>query len=439
MREKKDIWIEAACVAVSFLIYFSLSCFLPIDLAPDEHMRYLVPDYIYRHHALPSGMDFEIIDAKLGFSYGFTPYLPSILSAVFMQLVSVVTKKEAALLVAARFVSVLAATGAEWLSFRLGRYLFEKRESRLLFAVCIGFLPQFVFLAAYLNNDAFTVFVVMLICYAWLYGKEHHWNNKACLFLAVGIGICALTYYNAYGWILFSVCYYFWTIWKDETITRKWYHAITHGCLIAGVVLLIAGWFFVRNAILYHGDFLGMNTMYALGEQYAMDGYKPSERKLFLDGSRSVWNMLWDMKWLKESTDSFFAVFGYMNIYAPGVFYIIYRVVAVTGLGGFLYGLCHKSAKKDDIPLYVCGFFCAVIPLALSIHYSYQIDYQPQGRYLMSALPVFALVLTQGIQWLDERLLKGKGKLVIAFCAVWFAMFVMIYITTMIPELYLGV
>lgn len=46
MREKKDIWIEAACVAVSFLIYFSLSCFLPIDLAPDEHMRYLVPDYI---------------------------------------------------------------------------------------------------------------------------------------------------------------------------------------------------------------------------------------------------------------------------------------------------------------------------------------------------------------------------------------------------------
>ena len=53
------------------------------------------------------------------------------------------------------------------------------------------------------------------------------------------------------------------------------------GLFILVIVCVIALWWFIRNAILYHGDFLGRETSSACAELYARAKYKPSNSKTF--------------------------------------------------------------------------------------------------------------------------------------------------------------
>ena len=43
-----------------------------------------------------------------------------------------------------------------------------------------------------------------------------------------------------------------------------------------------------------------------------------------------------------------------------------------------------------------------MIPIVLSIKYSYSIDYQPQGRYIMSILIPIALFMSIGYEYFSE-------------------------------------
>lgn len=436
--KKVQPWAELGIVLASFILYFSLSCFLPVDLAPDEYMRYEVTDYVFKHHELPVGSAEEIRNPIWGFSYAFTPYLPSILAAGVMGIVSLFGGNGVALTIASRFISVLAATGCTWLGLSIGKKIFPKWSSSLLYTLSISVLPQFVFLSAYLNNDAPAVFSAMLILFCWLIGKEKHWDYKSCILLGVGISLCALTYYNAYAWILCSVIYFAYTVLTDKSLQSKWKHLLTRGGIVTLVVLLLAGWFFIRNAVLYDGDFLGMDASKICGELYAQEEYKPSNRATFENMGKSIWDMLNETEWFDRSVDSFFAVFGYMNIFVSQRYYDFYRVILGIGLVGFLWGCIRTKAKGDGV-LYLCCVICMVTPVILSAVNSYSSDYQQQGRYFMPALPALVLLTTKGYSWIEETFKLKKPLLTLFICLAWFASFARLFVKVMVPQLYLGI
>lgn len=438
-KQRKQRLAQWLIILTVFLIYFSLSCFLPIYKAPDEIMRYDVSAYIAEHHRLPVGSDEEIINELWGFSYAFTPYLPSLLAAGIMEIVSVFSSDAVVMVIASRFINVLAAACCVRLGFRIGEKLFPKAESRFLYSVFIGFLPQIAFLSAYLNNDVFAVFASMLILLGWLYGKERHWNYKSCLFLGFAISLCALTYYNAYAWIACSVLYYFGTVLQDESIENKWKYAIGHGCVIGLTVLALAGWFFIRNAALYEGDFLGINAQKACGELYAVEALKPSNRMTWASEGKTIWNMLMETEWISYSAKSFFACFGALDIWVSAKYYLCYGGLMCTAAAGFAYGCLKRKGKCENRLLYICCALCMVIPVILSAYNSYSNDYQAQGRYLMPALPALVLCVTKGYQQIDGMLGKRRQYTAIAACTLWLLCFVMIFIKVMVPQLYIGI
>ena len=45
---------------------------------------------------------------------------------------------------------------------------------------------------------------ISIIIYLWILGLESNWKTKHCILLGLAVGFCALTYYNAYGYILCS-------------------------------------------------------------------------------------------------------------------------------------------------------------------------------------------------------------------------------------------
>lgn len=206
MINKNKFYIIGTLILFLFLFYCSTK--LCMNVAPDEYMRYDIPLFIYNHSYLPKGDEKEILNAIWGFSYGFTPYLPSIISFFFMKIASIFTTTPVHLLIAARLTSVLAGALTFFVCCKIGEEIFNHKMTIYLFAIFVSLLPQFMYLSLYLNNDSFSIFTTALIVYGWIKGIKTNWNCKWCIFLGVAIGLCALTYYNAYGFILCSIIVY---------------------------------------------------------------------------------------------------------------------------------------------------------------------------------------------------------------------------------------
>lgn len=323
--------LKILIVVIAFVIYFTWSCSQPYNSAPDEEMKYDICKYIVKHNALPHGGDSEVRNPIWGISYGFTPILSYIISALFIKIVMIFTQNEFAFVVAARFASVLFNTLTVFITIKISEKLF-KGIYKWLFVIMIAFLPQFAFLGSYINNDSLALFSISIIIYSWLLGINEKWNNKACILLGVGIGICALSYYNAYGYILISI---FLFIISNFLINQKLEikDILKKGFIIAGISFIIAGWWFIRNAVIYEGDFLGLRTESEYGEKYAMEDYKPSLKKTPQNTGKTLWIMLKDMRWLKSTYFSFIGIFGYMYILIP---YIIYAGYFILYLFAFI-------------------------------------------------------------------------------------------------------
>ena len=135
-----------------------------------------------------------------------------------------------------------------------------------MLATFCGFLPQFLFLSSYQNNDSFAVFTVALIIYFWLKGLKNRWRLSTCIGLGISCGLCALSYYNAYVFLLTTILLFFMSllIYKEKLakILKK-------ALLVFAAAFLVGGWFFIRNAVLHDGDFLGMRTIQESAEEHA--------------------------------------------------------------------------------------------------------------------------------------------------------------------------
>ena len=276
MNKKDYYWAKYMLIFGFFCISFGTSIFLKTEHAPDEAMRMLIPEYIVSHHALPNGMEEAVRHPLWGFSYALYPYLTALISAIFMDIAALFNGSAAVLLTAARLTSVLSGTGTLIVVFLIGEELFERRESALLGGIFVGFLPQFVFLSCYVNNDSFAVFTVALIIYFWIRGMKSAFCKKDCIGLGAGCGLCALSYYNAYAYLLCSILLFFALMIHFRKPAKE---IFAKALLVFAIAFLIGGWFFIRNAVIHDGDLLGMRTTKESASLYATEEYKPENRQ----------------------------------------------------------------------------------------------------------------------------------------------------------------
>lgn len=75
-------------------------------------------------------------------------------------------------------------------------------------------------------------------------------------------------------------------------------------------MLILAGWWFVRNYFLYDGDILGLKTQDQYAEHYAMDILKPSNRRTYQNQGYSMVYMLFRSDWAASVLKSFIGVLG---------------------------------------------------------------------------------------------------------------------------------
>ena len=428
--------------AVLFGLCLAAAMFLDYTKTPDEIMRMRIPRFIYEHGYLPNGDEPELLEGfPFGFSYGYSPYLPSLVSVVFMKIASLFQAGEYGLLVAARMVNVLSGVGIFVVCILLGMRLFDKKAKAYLFACLCAFLPQLIFLSGYLNNDSPSVFATALVALFWVSGMERRWDKVSCVKLGVSLGILALTYYNAYGFILMSIVIFCVSCYKMRGGLRQ---MLLRGILVFCVAMLVGGWFFVRNPVIHDGDFIGMKTMYESGEKYGAEEWKMSNRKTPQNEGKTLYETFFEEylpedNWFGYTAKSFVGIFGAMQYHLSQNTYIFYFVFLI-GFGGF--GLLAALVRQVRSGTWQSGILllsfiaCMIIPFFLSMYYTYTIDYQSQGRYVISiVIPVMYFVVN-GIQKMTQLLrIRGKGETAVyaLITCVWLGFTMYAYFFVLVP------
>lgn len=435
-EQEKDRLREAVFLVFVFVFIFLWAVIQPLNASPDEEMRYQVVQYICNHGSLPDGRDPEVQNALWGTSYAFSPYLSYIVGAGFAKLAGLFTDNAQVLLMAARMVNILLGTLTAWFALRIGKRCFG-RHGAYLFATLVCFLPGAVFIHSYVNMDSLALCSTAWIVYCWIKACQDGWSGRLCAELAAALSLCVMSYYNAYGWLLCSALFFAvsWLRCRKEQWDYK--GMLKLGFLVLGIVFVLTGWWFIRNAILYDGDFLARSVSAEFAELHAAEEYKPSNHITPQKLGMSLAGMIvwvpgnWQHNWLITVLISFIGTFGFMDIFMPYAWskaYIFF--FALGGAGVFLKGLtCFRVAKtqikrsvnknpqgsvrtvvayKNKVWnmrhwMHVCMVLAAAIPWILLLYYAYCSDFQAQGRYIMPLLIPLMYFVTLGIQnWLER-------------------------------------
>lgn len=433
------------------IIGLSLLLKQPFGNPPDEYNRYLVTKYIADNNTLPNGYDEAIRIDGYGFSYAFQPILPYMLQGYAMKFINLFTDSPQALLYTARVVNLLFGLITAWIVLLLSRQWFRNRGAGWIFAFLTTFLPQSIFVHTYVNTDSCCMLSIAIMLYALTQGLKDSFSARSCIILAAGIILCALSYYNAYGYIL--SCILIFTAFFIHTADGKpVFHVkdfLKKGLFISALVLAGIAWWFIRSALLYDGDFLGLRSRDACAALYAVQGFRPDSRVTWQSQGFSILDMIRESNFITLSGMSFISMYGPMTIatslwvyrFYKGLFYtgilmcvlIPGRKTSVSGPSFLMAGTSGKARPAGrrrglEIFCHINMVFCMLMPFILSLIYSYATDYQPQGRYLLPALLPLCFYAVRGLEKLWElslplrdrvRLPGWTGKLLsLLFCAV---------------------
>ncbi len=467
-KDRERFW-EAGYLVLIGLFLFAWAVIQPIEFSPDEQMRYRVVDYIFRHNALPHGGDPEVLDPSWGISYAFYPMLSYMVSYVFMKLVSIFTNNSHAILVAARMAEVSFGVGTAYFTMKIAKRAFDGPYRRM-FVCLVTLLPGAFVLFTYVNCDGLSLLATAMLIYAWVLGLTDGWSKRTCLFTGVGVSVCALSYYNAYGVILATIVVFVLSILFCGEKRWNFKKMFARGLLITGVFVSLAGWWFVRNYLLYDGDVLALDVTTEYAEKYAEEARKPSNSYTFQENPNvNVIDMLYYQavnhphNWTMMVYYSFIGAFGYMNFWLPEWIGKVFMVFFLIGLLGVLMQLrrlfylrktffdeekllCGKKVKvrffyrpdrwqKQGV-FHIGMMITLIIPNLLNIYNSYVQDYQPQGRYSMPMLIPLMYFMTLGYRRLFGKSEKGQKAAKIfclTVCICMAALIIYSYFGQMIP------
>ncbi len=412
----KEKYFKIAFIILAFVLALTWAIIQPNNDGPDEAMKMDICKYIAKHGSLPHGGDPEVRQPMWGISYGFTPILSYIFAGIFIKIAKVFTQDIHIIYIAGRLVSVICYTLMCMVNIKIAEKLFKNIYYKWSFIILSCMLPQLIFLGSYINNDSLALFSISIIIYSWIIGLEKKWNIRSCIILSIGLALCALSYYNAYGYILTSAILFIASYFINKTENNKIdiKNMFKKGFLIVGITFLLCGWWFIRSAIIYNGDFLGLRTTEEYAQKYAIEELKPSNRDTDQNSNRSLKYMLVNRQWIRSTVKSFIAMFGPMRFQMGTKFYMLYLTIFTVGILGYIanfYKFKHikdmKENKNKGLLEIIFGINI-IIPIILSIYYSYCSDFQPQGRYIMPIVMPFMYFVVSGLENIIEKFIKNE-------------------------------
>jgi len=242
-----------------------------------------------------------------------------------------------------RLLSVFLGAGTVFVTYRLALEIFPDHEHLAVGAAAINaFIPQFLFISGSVNNDNLVTFLASLalllisrITHHVSRFTFHDWSLDIgnwildigyWILLGFVLGLACLSKLSGLGLLILTAI-----ILIVEAYRRRSARPLVGGMIALAVVVVIAGWWYVRNWTLY-GDPTGLNTMLEVVGR----GSPPSNLS-------ELWG---EFRGLRMS---FWALFGWLSILvAPAAYAILdaASLLALAGLAVWLVRRCWLSETR---------------------------------------------------------------------------------------------
>lgn len=428
--------ISAEHIRIFLMLAVVLSCMLtfaviqPFGDGPDEINRFKVVEYIYEHGTLPRGDDPEVILDGYGGSYAFQPILTYIFDGYLLRCFSVFEPSLEMRVFISRLVSVFTGCITALYVKKISDLLFENQKTAWAFTLAVVFLPQNLFVHTYVNTDSMGLLSIAIVLHALICGLRDDFSKRTCIELAVGVILCALSYYNCYGIIVCAVLFflaYFARFFRsrldDDGSDRKmpvydYRSLLQKGVFISVIVLLCISWWFIRNAILYEGDFLALEARNICAAETGLEAYNPYTRDTCQRMGITLKEMVFGTNYFTLVWKSFIAMFGPMLIPTHHYIYMAFKDLFFMAVIGLLIPIKTSvltwTKHSQKWLVHFTMILSIIIPVILALYYSYTFDFQPQGRYYLPMVIPFMYFLTMGIEKLIGLIVWLVSKINIA-------------------------
>ena len=418
-------------VILIFSIVASLlwAIIIPYDDANDEFLHYNVVRFLADEKRLPifNKDDYteikcyrtafpylfgKIIDVPVCQSsysiFPFPSYLISALPVLFIQ------KDASYRYLFARLPNIIYFAVFLIITWGIIRRFFSQKYIQKIAIITIAFIPQITFINSYVNSDGFSLMVGASVFYVWIRCLDDGLTKKNIILGAVSLGLLASTKYNYFALFPATAIFFLFSH-KQFALEKilKFIIAVTIG------IMTISGWWFIRNYFLY-GDALGFSTVKKTLTALAPDNIT------IADFGHNFLSTLLITNWPIQSFKSFFAVFGWMSIYLPNIFYVITLLFFILSFFGWLFAFSNTIYEKKILtflrskrfPFFAASLTTIVITISLSVWTSLHNDFQPQGRYLFPALIPVILIIIKGLCSFS-KMMNFNEKVVLSVLACW--------------------
>jgi len=386
-------------IASLFRIYISLVT--PIWQIPDEIAHYAFVEYFAKNNNIP-----VMIPAYVEY---FQPPVYYVLQGIILKpfLSSSIIMQVHVL----RLLSIVFGVLTVFMTYKIAKLLFPKNESLILISTSfVAFLPSFMNMNAGITNDNMSNFMAALIIFMMLKIIYSKTSYKYYAFMGVVCGIALLTRINLIPFVAATIVVFFFKAKEGKKFNIKKFIKIC--TIVYGIAFIISSWWYFRNFNLY-GDFIGFAAMKMSSPQDVLEINKLFFARLYGWAFVTFWATFGITNNYFLTTDNLFSTIGLT------IFFIVYGIlflISLYVLVGFIKSIKDymKKRTKLDKSLKISFLFMIIAFILIAISFtSYNTyDFQPQGRYLFTALPFLGLIFSIG----SIRLLKEKRALY--FCWV---------------------
>jgi 4-amino-4-deoxy-L-arabinose transferase-like glycosyltransferase len=286
------------------------------------------------------------------------------------------------------------------------RRVFAAAHLRLMALAVMAFHPQFVYISSVINNDnllylLFTLTLWLLFCTVQ---DGLLWRRSAAL--GVVLGAALLTKTNGLFLGLPVALTFALALWHGAP-TMAWHARLwllaRHAALILTVMVLIAGWWYVRNTQLY-GDPLNARLLYSgVGGGVPI---RPDGLALDIGITR-----------LGYAYDTFWARLGSGTVLVAEWMYHVYSALTILATLGVLIGVGlwwrnGRDARAGQAWALIVAF--AVVGFGLLLYIASTIWTGNNGRYVLPSIAAWAALLAGGMdvyvrRWPSARLGLASG------------------------------
>jgi 4-amino-4-deoxy-L-arabinose transferase-like glycosyltransferase len=312
----------------------------------------------------------------------------------------------------ARWVSVLTGAVTVAFTYAIARRIFpETRGLALLAAALTAFNPQFLFVSGSASLDGMTAMTCTLALWQLIRTLEKPLGWQGWVLTGVWCGLAVLSKPSAFvvglvAGALLLLC----------AVRHRSWSLLWRGALPLGTTfLLVSGWWFVRNWVLY-GDPLGWRTFlanWAVVQRY----------------SRVRWDDV--CKFFTTQFQSYWARFGWMTVSAPR--WVCPLLLALCSLGLVGWGIWfwrrrYRSLSESQLFGLVALALFPLLQEAFQFQSIFVFNASwYQGRYLFPAIAALSILLAAGLWNLTSNrvartvsVVVGAGLLLLSIAApIW--------------------